>query len=149
MIGQLTWYTVEEGHLLEYSCCMCGKVNEEEGFEKSDITIAVKATVTIYICGSKCKHTLLNDKMSMMRLEASVKQARKAHRKWALKKMGRRFGVVILLAMVMSCAPKAIQHKPRYRQPNDQYLNTWLDAEFPRKVVPTVKVKRKFKTKSK
>jgi len=147
MIGQLTWYTVEEGHLLDYICCMCGKKNEEEGFEKSDITIAAKATVTIYICGERCKRTLLNDKMSMIRLDASVKQARKAHRKWALKKMGRRFGVVILLSMLMCCTPKAVQHKPRYRQDDDKALNAWLDAEYPRKMKPTVHVKKKkFKT---
>lgn len=51
--------------------------------------------------------------------------------------------VATLLLILVGCSHKVVKHEPRYRHPEDKYLNAWLDAEFPRKVVPTVKVKRK------
>jgi len=51
--------------------------------------------------------------------------------------------VATLLLILVGCSHKVVKHEPRLRHPDDKHLNAWLDAEFPRKVVPEVKVKRK------
>lgn len=128
-------------------CCMCGNVDEiapETNYLKADITIAVQALVTIYVCGATCKKNLFNSKTAMRNLEEGIRNVRRAHRKQALKKMGRRFGVLIFFFLALACGTqKKVQHNPRYRQQSLKELNEWLDAEYPRKVVPTGEKKRK------
>lgn len=56
--------------------------------------------------------------------------------------------VTIVLLLLTACAYKPKPTKPdklrpRYESESNQKLNQWLDAEYPRKVVPTVKSKRK------
>jgi hypothetical protein len=55
----------------------------------------------------------------------------------------KRIAAILLFALFTSCAPQPVKQDPRYRQPGDKYLNEWLDAEFPRKVKPTVEAKKR------
>lgn len=49
-----------------------------------------------------------------------------------------------LVLLLLSCtATKPVTHKARYESESNKQLNQWLDAEHPRKVAPTVPVKRK------
>lgn len=114
---------------------------------RADIPIATKVTLTIYVCGERCQKSLLTDKMSLRRLQHGIDIARKENRKRAIKAMGRRFGMLAMIVLA-SCAYKPKPTRPdklraRYESESNKKLNEWLDAEHPRKVVPTGEKKRK------
>lgn len=52
--------------------------------------------------------------------------------------------ITFFMLLLLSCtATKPVTHKARYESESNKQLNQWLDAEHPRKVAPTVPVKRK------
>lgn len=141
----LNFKKVEDTNGDTLECCLCNRkstAHDEVEYLRADIPIAAKVSVTIYVCGERCQKNLLTSKESLRRLEYGIANVRKENRKRAIKAMGRRFGVLLLFALVLACATPKVQHRPRY-QSGDKYLNAWLTAEYPKKVAPTGEKKRK------
>lgn len=55
--------------------------------------------------------------------------------------------VMVLLILLCACAAPKPTLRPRYESESNKKLNEWLDAEYPRKVVPTGEKKRKRKNR--
>jgi hypothetical protein len=131
------------------TCCMCGKQevgDNEIKFLKAEITIAVKATVAIAVCGEICKNKLLRSDTAMRNLKVGIRNARTAHRKQALKKMGRRFGVLIFFFLAVACASSkpvvTEHHRTRYKQDPGPYMPEYVMPKKAKKISATGKRKK-------